>query len=235
MAERAIVELGGERHLTVSGPAPEAGDPPATPTQRRGDPAPLRARAPRSPPGKAFGEALAAVGARARRRRPRRRGGQLHPRRGVRQGATPSATSRCSSPSSSWSRPRSACPSADTCRSPPPSPRSSPAPTTSSGWRPSPQANIRLCGSHAGVEIGADGPSQMALEDLADDAGRARLHGPVPERRHQHGEPGAGHGRAAPASSTCAPPAAPTRCSTGRTRTSRSAAPRSSGPARTTR
>ena len=29
------------------------------------------------------------------------------------------------------------------------------------------QANIRLTGSHAGVEIGADGPSQMALEDLA--------------------------------------------------------------------
>jgi transketolase len=29
------------------------------------------------------------------------------------------------------------------------------------------QANIRLVGSHAGVEIGADGPSQMALEDLA--------------------------------------------------------------------
>lgn len=29
------------------------------------------------------------------------------------------------------------------------------------------RANIRLCGSHAGVSIGADGPSQMALEDLA--------------------------------------------------------------------
>jgi transketolase len=29
------------------------------------------------------------------------------------------------------------------------------------------QATIRLAGSHAGVEIGADGPSQMALEDLA--------------------------------------------------------------------
>jgi transketolase len=28
-------------------------------------------------------------------------------------------------------------------------------------------ANLRLCGSHAGVEIGQDGPSQMALEDLA--------------------------------------------------------------------
>src|SRR5205823_5271250 len=29
------------------------------------------------------------------------------------------------------------------------------------------QANIRLVGSHAGVEIGQDGPSQMGLEDLA--------------------------------------------------------------------
>jgi transketolase len=29
------------------------------------------------------------------------------------------------------------------------------------------EANIRLVGSHAGVEIGEDGPSQMALEDLA--------------------------------------------------------------------
>src|SRR3982074_322570 len=29
------------------------------------------------------------------------------------------------------------------------------------------EADIRLVGSHAGVEIGQDGPSQMALEDLA--------------------------------------------------------------------
>ncbi|MBV8526796.1 MAG: transketolase [Candidatus Dormibacteraeota bacterium] len=29
------------------------------------------------------------------------------------------------------------------------------------------QSSIRLAGSHAGVEIGADGPSQMALEDLS--------------------------------------------------------------------
>ena len=29
------------------------------------------------------------------------------------------------------------------------------------------QADIRLSGSHAGVSIGEDGPSQMALEDLA--------------------------------------------------------------------
>jgi transketolase len=29
------------------------------------------------------------------------------------------------------------------------------------------RANIRLCGSHAGVSIGEDGPSQMALGDFA--------------------------------------------------------------------
>ncbi len=30
------------------------------------------------------------------------------------------------------------------------------------------RADLRLCGSHAGVSIGEDGPSQMALEDLAE-------------------------------------------------------------------
>ena len=29
------------------------------------------------------------------------------------------------------------------------------------------QANIKFVGSHAGVSIGEDGPSQMALEDIA--------------------------------------------------------------------
>jgi len=29
------------------------------------------------------------------------------------------------------------------------------------------RANLRLCGSHAGVSIGEDGPSQMGLEDMA--------------------------------------------------------------------
>ena len=28
-------------------------------------------------------------------------------------------------------------------------------------------ANLKLCGSHVGVSIGEDGPSQMGLEDLA--------------------------------------------------------------------
>src|SRR4029453_8697286 len=30
------------------------------------------------------------------------------------------------------------------------------------------QPTIKLCGSHAGVSIGEDGPSQMGLEDLAE-------------------------------------------------------------------
>ena len=45
------------------------------------------------------------------------------------------------------------------------------------------QADIRLCGSHAGVEIGEDGPSQMGLEDLAMMRAVARLDGALPERR----------------------------------------------------
>jgi transketolase len=28
-------------------------------------------------------------------------------------------------------------------------------------------ANVKFCGSHCGVSIGEDGPSQMALEDLS--------------------------------------------------------------------
>ena len=137
MAERAIIELGGERHLTVSGPRPEGGTPRAWP-ERRGDPAPLRAgRQGRHPAGLRPGA--------GRGRRPRTtsspwtgrwatpRTWRSSPRR------IPSATSRCSSPSSSSSRPRSACLSAGTSRSPPRSPRSSPAPTTSSGCRPSPR------------------------------------------------------------------------------------------------
>ena len=57
------------------------------------------------------------------------------------------------------------------------------------------EANIRLCGSHAGVEIGADGPSQMALEDLA--MMRA-VHGSTvlyPSDATSTALPGAGDGR----------------------------------------
>lgn len=52
------------------------------------------------------------------------------------------------------------------------------------------RANLCLVGSHAGVEIGADGPSQMGLGRPGDDACRARLHRALSVRRHQHRCPG---------------------------------------------
>jgi transketolase len=62
MAERAIVELGGERHLTVSGLRPDGGTPRAWPSGEVTLPryelgAKVATR-------KGFGDALAAVGAR---------------------------------------------------------------------------------------------------------------------------------------------------------------------------
>ena len=45
------------------------------------------------------------------------------------------------------------------------------------------RANLRLCGSHAGVSIGEDGPSQMALEDLARVPRDQRLDRALPVRR----------------------------------------------------
>ena len=50
------------------------------------------------------------------------------------------------------------------------------------------QATLKLCGSHAGVSIGEDGPSQMGLEDLAEFRALERLHGALSLRR----EPGGG-------------------------------------------
>ena len=54
--------------------------------------------------------------------------------------------------------------------------------------------NLKFCGSHAGVSIGEDGPSQMGLEDLA--MFRAILDSVVlyPCRRRLHRTPGGGHG-----------------------------------------
>ena len=91
--------------------------------------------------------------------------------------------------------------------------------TTSCAWRRS-AGPCSLCGSHAGVSIGEDGPSQMGLEDIA--TIRA-IHGrrPAPVRR----EPDREAGRAM-ADWTASPTCAPARrhpCSTAPTRSSRSA------------
>jgi transketolase len=65
------------------------------------------------------------------------------------------------------------------------------------------QSNIKLVGSHVGVSIGEDGPSQMALEDLAMMRAVVGSTVLVSERRRQHGKiagtNGADQGRLFPA------------------------------------
>ena len=164
MAERAIVELGGERHLTVQGPLPEAGSPRTRPSSevklpqyQLGDKVATRL---------AFGQALKAVGARPNvvvldgevgNSTHTEEFAKAYPERyfemfiseqqmvaaavgmSVRK-YIPFAATFGAFFSRAYDFVRMSAISA---------------------------ANIRLCGSHAGVEIGPDGPSQMALEDLA--------------------------------------------------------------------
>ena len=139
-AKKAIAELGGERHIIVT--TSEARGPAAGRRRRRAaaeaarptSSAPRRRRArPTATPWWRVGAAPAGRG------RAGRRGVQLDPRRRVQEGLSRTASSRCSSPSSSWSRRRRRLRrAAARGPSPRPSPPSSPAPTTRSAWRPSP-------------------------------------------------------------------------------------------------
>ena len=107
------------------------------------------------------------------RRRPARRGGagrrgvQLDARRRVQEGVSRPLL-RDVHRRAAAARAR---PSASACWASEPSPRrsrpSSRAPTTRSAWPRSPTRRSTSAGSHAGCSIGEDGPSQMALEDLA--------------------------------------------------------------------
>ena len=76
----------------------------------------------------------------------------------------------------------------------------------------------RCRGSHAGVSIGEDGPSQMALEDIASLPRDPRLDRPAPERRQPDREARRGDGRPRRASRSCARCAARPRCAPRRTR-----------------
>ena len=164
MAERAIIELGGERHLTVTGPRPQGGTPRAWPSGKVSLPryelgAKVATRL-------AFGQALAAVGARGTvvaldgevdNSTYLEEFAKVYPERYFEifiaeqqlvaaavglsvRGYIPFAATFAAFFTRAYDFIRMSAIS---------------------------QANIRLCGSHCGVEIGADGPSQMALEDLA--------------------------------------------------------------------
>ncbi len=167
MAERAVVELGGERHLMVRGPkpGPAAGGPRAA-ADRAAVTLPTYATGEKIATRVAYGQALAALGARldvvamdgeVSNSTFADLFAQKYPERFFEmyiaeqqliaaavgfsaRGFTPFASTFAAFLTRAYDFIRMASIS---------------------------RANIRLCGSHAGVEIGADGPSQMALEDLA--------------------------------------------------------------------
>jgi transketolase len=171
MAERAIIELGGERHLTVSSPLPEAGMPRTWPAGE--------VSLPHYEPGAkvatrlAYGQALAAIGARGdivaldgevdnsthseefAKKYPERYFEMFIAEQQLVaaavglsvRGYVPFAATFAAFFTRAYDFIRMAAVS---------------------------RASIRLAGSHAGSAIGKDGPSQMGLEDIA--ALRAVLH-----------------------------------------------------------
>jgi transketolase len=166
MAKRAIAELGGEGNLRVRGPVPGASLPrPAAPAKTSVT-LPTWDLGAKVATRKAYGEALAALGARGdvvaldaevSNSTHAEDFKKVHPERFFEmyiaeqqmvaaavglsvRGYTPFASTFAAFFSRAYDFIRMAAIS---------------------------HANIRLSGSHAGVEIGPDGPSQMALEDLA--------------------------------------------------------------------
>jgi transketolase len=168
MAARAIAELGGERHLTVRGPLPDPapGGGPATPAPQPATP-PTYSVGDKVATRKAYGDALVAAGA-------------AHPRVVALDGEVSNSTYAFEFAKAYPDRffemfiaeqqmvaaavglsVRHYVPFASTF-----------AAFFTRAYdfirmASISLADIRLSGSHAGVEIGADGPSQMALEDLA--------------------------------------------------------------------
>ncbi len=167
MAERAIIELGGERGLIVRGPKPDQAAPPARPDGADAEVVlPAYTVGEKVATRKAYGDALAALGV---RRDVVAMDGEVsnstfadefaakYPERYFEmfiaeqqlvaaavgfsvRGYRPFASTFAAFFTRAYDFIRMAAIS---------------------------QASICLAGSHAGVEIGADGPSQMALEDLA--------------------------------------------------------------------
>jgi transketolase len=167
MADRAVTELGGERHLTVRGPRPPGNVlAPAAPSGGSAVVLPRFAVGEKVATRAAYGQALAAVGERpdvvamdgeVSNSTYTDAFARAHPGRYFEmfiaeqqlvaaavgfsvRGYTPFASSFAAFLTRAYDFIRMAAVS---------------------------RAAIRLVGSHAGVEIGADGPSQMGLEDLA--------------------------------------------------------------------
>ncbi len=165
LAARAIEELGGVRHLTVRGPQPPAAAP--RPPVR-----PVSVELPRFQVGEkvatrsAFGKALAAVGVRPEvvaldaevgNSTHAEEFGKAHPERYFQLYiAEQQMIATAVGMAVRGYRPYAATFAAFLTRA-----------HDFIRMASISQVSIALCGSHCGVEIGADGPSQMGLEDLA--------------------------------------------------------------------
>jgi transketolase len=168
MAERAIAELGGIRHLVVRGPRPDPGLAPAEPGPRRdGQAMPSYPVGEKVATRKAYGDALVALGAR-------------DPKVVALDGEVKNSTFALEFATAYPDRyfemyiaeqQMVAAATGLAVRDYRPFASTFAAFFTRAydfiRMGAISLANLRLAGSHAGVEIGADGPSQMALEDLA--------------------------------------------------------------------
>jgi transketolase len=164
MAERAIIELGGERHITVSSPRPEVRIPRARPAGEVS--LPRYERGAKVATRLAYGQALAAIGAR----------GDVVALDGEVGNSTHSEEFAKKYPERYFEmfiaeQQLVAAAVGLSVRGYVPFAATFAAFFTRAydfiRMSAISNANIRLCGSHGGVEIGADGPSQMGLEDLA--------------------------------------------------------------------
>ena len=165
--EAAIEELGGIRNITIDVAKPEFDGEPHRFEHGDARAAVVRGRRRRSRRARrtATRSRRSATGAGTSSRSTARSRTRRSPRSSATR--TRTATSRCTSPSSRWSRRRSGSRCAAGSRSPRRSPRSSTRAYDFVRMAAISRANLKLVGSHAGVSIGEDGPSQMALEDLA--------------------------------------------------------------------
>ncbi|MFF1911874.1 transketolase [Streptomyces sp. NPDC058239] len=165
LAARAITELGGVRHLTVRGPQPPAVTPSAPAV-------PVEVTLPRFKAGEsvatrvAFGKALAAIGARpdivaldaeVGNSTHAEDFGKAHPERYFQMYIAEQQMIACAvGMAARGYRPYATTFAAFLTRA-----------HDFIRMAAVSQISMSLCGTHCGVEIGADGPSQMGLEDIA--------------------------------------------------------------------
>ena len=230
MAERAIAELGGERDLLVRGPRPAEA---ATATARR--PTPPTVKLPGYERGREGRHPQGLRRRAGRARRPPRRVVALDGEVGNSTYAEEFAKAYPERYFEMFIAEQQLVAAAvgsaraATARSPPPSPRSSPGPTTSSGWRPSPGPTSAWSARTPAWRSAPTARPRWRWRTWPCCAPCTAPPCSTPATRPAP-PPWSRPWPTRTASPTCGPPGAPTRCSTTPARPSRSAGPRCCAP-----